>query len=114
MLAERYAGVAFQEHNTSLFNRLTASQFTVLGKALEQHFPTNAMEIRSLSADFMSRGHYVSYEYLAAWVYYHELAHTQLASNATAGRNNARYVISVPISLSIKCALLPYGAVDSI
>eukprot|EP00041_Stephanoeca_diplocostata_P025103 m.650402 g.650402 ORF g.650402 m.650402 type:complete len:425 (+) comp22671_c0_seq7:193-1467(+) len=82
--------VAFREHNESLFNHLSEDQFAALGQALDDHFPVNAAEIRSLSADFISRGHYVSYEYLAAWVYYHELAHTQLASNITDRRNNER------------------------
>lgn len=66
-------GPAFKFHNDSLFSYLTAEQFTELAAALTTHFPETATELHSLAKDFHARGHLVTFEYLAAWTYYHEL-----------------------------------------
>mgnify|MGYP001560528185 CR=1 FL=1 len=50
-------------------------------KALELYYPEQAEEIIGLSEDFMNEGHYVSKEYICAWVWYHELQHTDIAED---------------------------------
>ena len=54
--------------------RIDDDDYARLGAVLEARFPDNALELQSISASFAAAGHYVSYQYLAAWAYYHELA----------------------------------------
>ena len=72
-------GPTFESHNKTLFSKLTDNQFQTLGSALQNHYPETAEELRGISLQFIAAGHFVSFEYLAAWVYFHELAHTALA-----------------------------------
>lgn len=71
----------FAEHNQSLFDNLEADHFKRVAAAVHRNYPEQAAELRSLSAEFARLGHYVSYEYLAAWAYFHELSHSDLAKN---------------------------------
>lgn len=75
----------FAAHNLTLFDRLPADAYPVLGRSLERHWPERAEELRGIADDFASYGHHVGYEYLAAWVWFHELAHSDL-SNLTNSR----------------------------
>ena len=71
-------GAIFQAHNESLLSRLSGTDFQRLGAALKYHFPSQARELRGVAAQFgeVFPDQHVSYEYLAAWVYFHELAHS--------------------------------------
>lgn len=72
--------IIFKFHNTSLFDALTADDFSALGDSLSTHFPENALELQGISDEFLTvHQQYVSFDYLAAWVYFHELAHTDIA-----------------------------------
>eukprot|EP00040_Diaphanoeca_grandis_P013583 m.68748 g.68748 ORF g.68748 m.68748 type:complete len:422 (+) comp23988_c0_seq1:257-1522(+) len=73
-------GPSFAAHNASLFSHLPAEAFDVMVLALETYFPVNAAELQGIARQFGELGYPVSYPYLAAWVYYHELAHTDAAS----------------------------------
>jgi len=78
---------AFAFHNASLFNGLGADQWASLADALTAFYPDQAAELRGLSGEFLRvYGQVVTFEYLAAWVYFHELAHTDLAVGAAAVR----------------------------
>jgi N-acylethanolamine-hydrolysing acid amidase len=70
--------LAFANHNASMFNKLKPADWKLLGDSVRKHYPEQAEELVSLSKEFYSHGEYVSYEYLAGWVYFHELAHTDL------------------------------------
>ena len=75
----------FAEHNASLFDHMASSDFAALGAALDAHYPAHADELRGIAGQFGDvYGQVVSYDYLAAWVYYHELAHTTLVQDAAA------------------------------
>eukprot|EP00035_Acanthoeca_spectabilis_P008516 m.155097 g.155097 ORF g.155097 m.155097 type:complete len:442 (+) comp14395_c2_seq1:13-1338(+) len=74
-------GAVFAAHNATLFDNLPLGTLDSLWATLEQHFPITAREIAGLSAEFTASGHTVSREYLAGWVYFHELAHTDLATD---------------------------------
>ena len=79
----------FTEHNATLFNALSADDFVALGSALDTHFPEQAEELRGIAASFKDElGAEVSYEYLAAWVYYHELAHSDVAMRLPEGKKD--------------------------
>lgn len=75
---ENTFGPTFEAHNISLFNHVSPQWFTALATNFSQHFPTHAEELQGLSAAFGRAGHPVSFEYLVGWVYYHELAHSDL------------------------------------
>ena len=77
---EESFGPTFQAHNASLFSKMTSDEFSALGAAVNKYFPEQAKELFGLSSEFQKFGHSVSYEYLSAWVYFHELAHTPLVS----------------------------------
>eukprot|EP00055_Hartaetosiga_balthica_P007223 m.24487 g.24487 ORF g.24487 m.24487 type:complete len:397 (+) comp5659_c0_seq1:169-1359(+) len=66
----------FLAHNKTLFNNLNESLFSVLWESIEEYYPIHAAELNDISSTFSNLGHYVSVEYLAAWVWFHELAHT--------------------------------------
>lgn len=80
-------GAAFSAHNTSMYNNVTEAQYQLIGNSFASHYPQNADELRGISAQFADLGHYVSFEYLAAWVYFHELAHTDIATPDSVARN---------------------------
>lgn len=66
----------FAEHNLTLFQRLPATAWPVLTASIEKFWPEQADELRGISDEFVAHGHQVSYEYLAGWVWFHELAHS--------------------------------------
>ena len=80
-------GPTFQSHNQTLFSKLTDDQYQSLGVALNTHYPETAAELKGISLQFIAAGHFVSFEYLAAWVYFHELAHTPLADQNAYSRS---------------------------
>jgi N-acylethanolamine-hydrolysing acid amidase len=84
-------GPVFAAHNATLYNNVSAEQWAALGTAVEMHYPTTATELKSLAADFRDyEGQHVSYEYLCGWVYYHELAHTDLVASLAAIQPSTR------------------------
>ena len=68
----------FQEHNKSLFNHLGPSDFKSLGEAVTKHFPETAGELQGIASNFGRHGYEVSFQYLSAWLYFHELAHSDI------------------------------------
>ena len=79
---EHSFGPVFEAHNASLFQHLTVQDYSLLAGAMDNHYPEQAAELRGLSAAFAESGHPVTYNYLCAWVWFHELAHTSLAPPA--------------------------------
>ena len=87
--------IIFSEHNATLFDHLSASDFASLGSALNEHFPTHAAELKGISAEFTAvYQQTVTYEYLAAWVYFHELAHTDIAGTALDARRECTGIVA--------------------
>ncbi|CAK9054341.1 unnamed protein product [Durusdinium trenchii] len=74
----------FQEHNKSLFDQLNASHFDALGKAVSSHYPETALELQGIAQQFAARGFPVTFEYLSAWLYFHELAHSDVVQKLDA------------------------------
>jgi N-acylethanolamine-hydrolysing acid amidase len=79
---ENSFGPAFAHHNISTFNHFSAEVFQICGKAIDEHFPKYAAELRGLTTAFNRDD--VTYEYLAAWVYFHEFGHTDAVGLETA------------------------------
>ena len=73
-------GPTFAAFNASLFNNVSSARYQQLAEALQQHFPEQAEELEGIVDDFAAvhPTHHVSYEYLAGWVFFHDLAHTEL------------------------------------
>ena len=73
----------FDYHNQTLFNRLTTDNWSSLGEAVATHYPQQAQELTTIAHEFnlLFPQQLVTYNYLAGWVYYHELAHTELQGN---------------------------------
>ena len=71
----------FEAHNASLYSQLKPEQWAELATAMRTHYPEQAEELEGIVADFASvwwPSKPVSFEYLAGWVYFHELAHSDL------------------------------------
>ena len=98
---EHSFGASFAAHNATLFDALLPEHYTALGAAVTAHFPEQAAELRGLVAEFArytpaaagavagtagaaaaAGAELVSFEYLCAWVWFHELDHTDLASSS--------------------------------
>eukprot|EP00929_Paragymnodinium_shiwhaense_P037383 TRINITY_DN19929_c0_g1_i1.p1 TRINITY_DN19929_c0_g1~~TRINITY_DN19929_c0_g1_i1.p1 ORF type:complete len:420 (+),score=79.09 TRINITY_DN19929_c0_g1_i1:87-1346(+) len=73
---------AFAEHNESLYNSLKPADWQLLGSSLRKHWPEQAEELAGISDAFAAAGHHVSFEYLAGWTYFHELAHSDLQKSS--------------------------------
>ena len=78
--SEHGFGPVFAAHNQSMYNQITPAQWSRMGEAVKKNYPEHATELRSISAQFREAGYSVSFEYLVGWLYFHELAHTDLAS----------------------------------
>ena len=92
-------GPVFAFHDAALFDKLERyTDLAGLGRALDAHFPAQALELRGIAAQFgalfpeQAEGR-ITYEYLAAWVYYHELAHTNVAGEG--GSIDSAYAAAV-------------------
>lgn len=68
-------GPVFSYYNSSLFSKLPQSYFDVVAAAILTHWPDYAAELQGLASAFQAHGYYVTYQYLAAWAYFHELSH---------------------------------------
>ena len=68
----------FEAHNASLYSQLKPEQWAELATAMRTHYPGQAEELTGIAADFAASGHPVTFEYLVGWVYFHELAHSDL------------------------------------
>eukprot|EP00961_Rhodomonas_salina_P004462 61000-Rhodomonas_salina.1 len=71
-------GETFAQYNKTLYDNLKPHHWKLLVSALAEHFPEQAEELAGLAKEFQKQGHYVSVEYLAGWVFSHELGHTDL------------------------------------
>ena len=71
----------FAYHNRTLFDNITDEQYASLAASLEAHYPMETAELHGISSIFASLGYDVSFPYLAAWVWFHELAHSDAASD---------------------------------
>jgi N-acylethanolamine-hydrolysing acid amidase len=71
---------AFAHHNVTVFSRLPAETFKICGDAIAKHFPKYAAELQGLAAAF--NRHDVTYNYLAAWVYFHEFGHVDFTDGS--------------------------------
>ncbi|KAF4653026.1 hypothetical protein FOL47_010751 [Perkinsus chesapeaki] len=65
----------FAQWNKTTFDQLTDDDYETFMSSLERYFPVQALELRGISDEFARHGHYVSYAYLAAWAYSHEIGH---------------------------------------
>jgi len=66
----------FEEH-APLFDGLSDKQKQIIASSVQKHYPEAAEELEGLVARFKAVGHAdITLEYLAAWLYSHELAHT--------------------------------------
>lgn len=69
-------GTYFTSMNASAFAGLTDAQFAQIGASIDKFYPVFANELRGMSAGFATfANRAVSYDYLAAVAYYHELGH---------------------------------------
>eukprot|EP00939_MAST-03C_sp_MAST-3C-sp1_P000776 g776.t1 len=72
-------GPVFEEHNRDLFDHLSDEQWNQLEMATSHHFPDTAEELRGIADDFAKSGHTeVNFRYLCGWLWFHELAHSDL------------------------------------
>ncbi|KAK3288405.1 hypothetical protein CYMTET_4115 [Cymbomonas tetramitiformis] len=72
-------GAVFAEHNNTLFSDLTPDHYNELANSMRKYYPEQSDELEGISQSFRTAGYIVTFEYLSAWVYFHELAHTELA-----------------------------------
>lgn len=73
---EESFGEYFSSMNSSAFAGLTDSQYAQIGSAVSKYYPVFANELRGMSQGYATyAGQQVSYNYLAAVAYYHELGH---------------------------------------
>ena len=71
-------GLVFRNH-APLFDVLTAAQRSGISSAVQIHYPDTAAELMGISHEFAALGHEdVTFEYLTLWLYFHEIAHTEL------------------------------------
>ncbi|EER18298.1 hypothetical protein Pmar_PMAR005204 [Perkinsus marinus ATCC 50983] len=82
----------FREFNATVFGKekLQDEDYDTLADAADKFFPTQARELRGISEEFGTQGHYVSYPYLSAWLYAIEMEHIEYpdSSSTTAEDNN--------------------------
>ncbi|EER13846.1 hypothetical protein Pmar_PMAR001831, partial [Perkinsus marinus ATCC 50983] len=82
----------FREFNATVFGKekLQDEDYDTLADAADKFFPTQARELRGISEEFGTQGHYVSYPYLSAWLYAIEMEHIEYPdpSSTTAEDNN--------------------------
>ena len=57
--------------------------YGLLANATKQHHPEVFAELQGISDEFSAAGHIVSVHYLVAWLWFHELAHTELSTAST-------------------------------
>jgi hypothetical protein len=72
----------FEEHNRTLFDNVPTSAWPRLARSLEDHWPDHAEELKGIADEFSAAGHRVSFEYLAGWTWFHELAHSDVAAKS--------------------------------
>lgn len=71
---ENSFGAVFKHHNSTVFARLTPAHYQTLTTAIKTHFAVYAEELEGVYELLAPYG--VSYEYLAAWAYFHEISHS--------------------------------------
>lgn len=70
----------FASHNFSLFSKLDESAYDMLYASLQEHYGEVATELSGIATAINSHpaGGPVTARYLAAWTWFHELAHSEL------------------------------------
>ncbi|KAA0158305.1 hypothetical protein FNF27_07807 [Cafeteria roenbergensis] len=93
-------GPVFAAHNRSLFDRVPDAKLRDLLAAARKHQPRAAAALSAIASAISAhpRGNYVSAEYLAGWLWFHELAHTELASPEEAHQRSCCGVLVAPSS----------------
>lgn len=93
-------GPVFAAHNRSLFDRVPDAKLRGLLVAAQKHQPRAAAAITAIAGAISAhpRGKFVSAEYLAGWLWFHELAHTELASPEEAHQRSCCGVLVAPSS----------------
>lgn len=71
---DRSFAPVFAFHNQTTFAKLTPNAYLRMANAIDKNFPEYAEEIRGI-LDVINRAD-VTFEYMAAWAYFHELGHT--------------------------------------
>lgn len=76
----------FAHHNASLFDRIGTDRMHDLLAWMDTHYPDSAEELRGIASAISAHpnGGYVSPVYLAAWTWFHELAHTSASLHSAA------------------------------
>ena len=78
-------GPVFQAHNEDLFDKLTTSQWMLLENATKTYFPNRSKELYGIASQFQKAGHpEITFKYLCGWVFFHELAHSDLLAKGSA------------------------------
>lgn len=73
-------GPIFRYYDESLFSNLEDSHKMLLANAVEKNFPEQTTELKGLASAFAEIGHAeIDFQYLSLWVWFHELAHTELS-----------------------------------
>ena len=103
---EESFGAVFASHNATLFNNLTEVNFAELLESLHHHWPNQLEELTAISQAFQKRGRWVSTSYLAAWVWFHELAHSDAASDGAVSNGNQFEHPSDSVSQSLTAFIL--------
>lgn len=94
-------GATFASHNDSLFKNINSSTYEIISSSVEKYFPEMADELRGISEDFLSHGYDVSFSYLAAWSWFHELAHTELATELLQHSKSCTAIIAQDVNGNI-------------
>ena len=78
-------GPVFEAHDEDLFSRISSAQWTLLENATRMHFPDRSRELDGIALQFAQAGHSeVNFQYLCGWLFFHELAHSDLLSKGSA------------------------------
>ncbi|CAD8149988.1 unnamed protein product [Paramecium pentaurelia] len=66
-------GPVFQFHNENTFSILTTEDYTTIANAIRKNFPEYSLELEGIVEEFNRPE--VTFEYMAAWAYFHEIGH---------------------------------------
>lgn len=63
----------FQFHNENTFSILAPEDYTTIANAIRKNFPEYTLELEGIVEEFNRPE--VTFEYMAAWAYFHEIGH---------------------------------------
>lgn len=70
---ENSFGPVFEYHNQNTFHILEPADYTNMADSIRRNFPEYAQELEGIVEEFNNDE--VTFEYLAAWAYFHEIGH---------------------------------------